>query len=278
KSETHYVLGKMVGTHTSYYPNGQIMCIRTTDSSGEYNGQHIIFYNDGDTAVTKEYSRGKKTGTWTSYYQSGKINKKASYIENRIDSYREYSEEGKLLNQLNQGSGTISSSEKKGYSSSSSYQNGLKHGNSITYRADTLYSSRTYKNGIWTNPKTKVEREYAKDTAYFNFTYAYLDSNWQQKATFDKGEAGLQRHLAFNTVFPSEALENDMQGTVHSLFVVGKEGQVTDQKTEGTKHGFGLEEEAIRVVKSTEYFWRPATQVGFPVHMRFRIPIKFQIF
>ena len=99
-----------------------------------------------------------------------------------------------------------------------------------------------------------------------------------EKATFPGGEEGLQRYLAENTTFPAMALENDQQGTVNVMFVVDKQGRVKNIQILGAKKGFGLEDEAIRVIKSTSGMWKPAKQRDKAVNMRFRIPVKFQIF
>ena len=99
-----------------------------------------------------------------------------------------------------------------------------------------------------------------------------------EKASFPGGDAGLQRYLQENAEFPQMALENDQQGTVNVMFVVDKKGRVTNIQILGAKKGFGLEEEAIRVVKSTSGMWKPAKQRDKPVRMRFRIPVSFKAY
>lgn len=99
-----------------------------------------------------------------------------------------------------------------------------------------------------------------------------------EKAEFPGGEEGLQRFIAENISYPAMALENDQQGTVNVMFVVDKNGTVKDIAILGNKKGFGLEDEAIRVIKATSGKWKPAKQRDKPVAMRFRIPVKFQIF
>ncbi len=99
-----------------------------------------------------------------------------------------------------------------------------------------------------------------------------------EKATFPGGEEGLQRFLAENTTFPPMALENDQQGTINVMFVVDKQGKVKNIQILGKRKGFGLEDEAIRVIKATSGMWKPAKQRDKAVNMRFRIPVKFQIF
>ena len=99
-----------------------------------------------------------------------------------------------------------------------------------------------------------------------------------EKAEFPGGEEGLQKFIAENISYPAMALENDQQGTVNVMFVIDKAGLVKDIAILGSKKGFGLEEEAMRVIKLTSGKWRSAKQRDKPVSMRFRIPVKFQIF
>ncbi|MEN8696156.1 MAG: energy transducer TonB, partial [Bacteroidia bacterium] len=99
-----------------------------------------------------------------------------------------------------------------------------------------------------------------------------------EKAAFPGGDEGLQRFIAENITYPPMALENDMQGTVNVMFVVDKQGRVKNIAILGGKKGFGLEDEAMRVIKMTSGRWSPAKQRDKAVNMRFRIPVKFQIF
>jgi periplasmic protein TonB len=99
-----------------------------------------------------------------------------------------------------------------------------------------------------------------------------------EKASFRGSDDALQRFIAENITYPPMALENDMQGTINLMFVVDKQGRVKDIQILGNKKGFGLEDEAIRVLKLTSGNWSPAKQRDKPVNMRFRIPVKFQIF
>ncbi|MFT4598043.1 MAG: protein TonB [Bacteroidia bacterium] len=100
-----------------------------------------------------------------------------------------------------------------------------------------------------------------------------------QKAEFPVGAEGLQRFLAENIIYPAEALENDHQGMVMLMFVINKKGNVVDAEimNKGVCHK-SLEKEALKVIKSTSGMWKPAIQRGEEVNMRFRMPVKFQIF
>jgi protein TonB len=99
-----------------------------------------------------------------------------------------------------------------------------------------------------------------------------------QKAEFPGDEEGLQRYLAENITYPQMAIDSSAQGTITVMFIVNTDGTVSDVTTLGTTKGFGLDEEAIRVIASTSGMWKPAMHRETAVRIRFRIPIKFQIF
>lgn len=99
-----------------------------------------------------------------------------------------------------------------------------------------------------------------------------------EMASFPGGDAGLQRFIADSITYPKEALDSNAQGSVNVMFVVNTDGTVSDMVLLGTKKGYGLEEEAMRVIQATSGMWSPAMQRDKAVRMRFRIPIKFQVF
>ncbi|OUU01468.1 MAG: hypothetical protein CBB99_03730 [Bacteroidetes bacterium TMED39] len=99
----------------------------------------------------------------------------------------------------------------------------------------------------------------------------------QEKASFPGGDAARNRYLAENLEYPPMANENEIQGRVMVQFVVWKDGSIRDVQILGKRRfGFGLEEEAMRVVKAMPR-WTPAKQRDKAVPMRFRLPILFQL-
>jgi TonB family protein len=109
-------------------------------------------------------------------------------------------------------------------------------------------------------------------------TSAFEIADVDQKASFPGGDVGLQKYLAVNLKYPLMALEQDAQGTITVMFVVKKDGTISDIKRIGKRQNKHLEAEAIRVVKSTSGMWKPAVQRDKPVNMRFRIPVRFEIY
>ena len=97
----------------------------------------------------------------------------------------------------------------------------------------------------------------------------------EKRAQFPGGEAALMQFVARNYRIPPIALESSSGGTIYVQFVIDTTGNVTDVSIveQGKRLGYGLEEEAIRVVKSMPK-WSPAVQRGTKVKMRFRLPVR----
>lgn len=91
---------------------------------------------------------------------------------------------------------------------------------------------------------------------------------------FPGGIQKLNNFLDKKIKYPIAALDNDVQGTVVVNFIVEKDGSLTNLKTD-RKLGFGLDEEAIRVLKLSK--WLPAIQDGKSVRVGYSIPIKFTL-
>ena len=90
---------------------------------------------------------------------------------------------------------------------------------------------------------------------------------------FIGGMDKLNAFLESSIIYPNEAVDNDIQGIVKVNFTVEKDGSLSNIKTD-KKLGFGIDEEAIRVLKLTKK-WYPATQNGKAVSVAYSMPIKF---
>jgi periplasmic protein TonB len=97
----------------------------------------------------------------------------------------------------------------------------------------------------------------------------------EEMPSFPGGEAERNKFLADNIVYPQQATENGIQGTVYVSFVVDSKGNVTDVKIlRGI--GGGCDEEALRVVKMMPQ-WHPGKQNGKQVRVLFNMPIYFKL-
>ena len=92
--------------------------------------------------------------------------------------------------------------------------------------------------------------------------------------SYPGGIVKLYQFLGRTIRYPITATENNIQGTIYLTFTVEKDGALNDIKIEGRKLGYGLDDEAIRVVKMAKK-WNPGMQDGKPVRVKYNIPIKF---
>lgn len=83
------------------------------------------------------------------------------------------------------------------------------------------------------------------------------------------------KFISQNAVFPSAAIDANVQGTVFIYFVVDKKGLVRDAKVMREVHPI-LDAEALRVIRSLPAF-EPGKQRGEPVSVQYTIPVKFNI-
>jgi protein TonB len=93
---------------------------------------------------------------------------------------------------------------------------------------------------------------------------------------FKGGDKKLQAYLNKNLNYPKLAKENRVEGTIYISFVVTKKGKITNITQLNKKNGWGLDEEAYRVVKYMPK-WKPAKQNGKRVNCKLTLPIKFRL-
>lgn len=97
----------------------------------------------------------------------------------------------------------------------------------------------------------------------------------QEMPSFPGGAEALMKFITDNVVYPSDALENGIEGTVILQFVVTATGDVS-RITVVRKADPLLDAEAVRVVSILPR-WRPGKQDGNPVAVYFALPVIFSI-
>jgi len=99
----------------------------------------------------------------------------------------------------------------------------------------------------------------------------------ENEASFPGGEAAWRRYLERN-LNPSAPVDNGAPPNTYQVivrFIVSKDGSISDVTAE-TKFGYGMEEEAVKVIKKGPK-WTPALQNGRNVNAYRRQPITFQV-
>ncbi|MBD2755003.1 energy transducer TonB [Spirosoma validum] len=92
---------------------------------------------------------------------------------------------------------------------------------------------------------------------------------------FPGGSGALNNYLQQNVTYPEAASQAQISGRVFVSYVIDTVGHVTDVKIlKGI--GYGCDEEALRVVRAMPS-WKPGTQSGKAIPVRYNIPIRFPV-
>jgi TonB family protein len=95
----------------------------------------------------------------------------------------------------------------------------------------------------------------------------------EQQPEFIGGYDAMREFLRDNIKYPTQAVKNGENGTVYVSMIINQDGRVSDAKVlKGVSPS--LDAEAVRVI-SIMPSWKPGTQNGRAVKVRFNIPIKF---
>lgn len=92
---------------------------------------------------------------------------------------------------------------------------------------------------------------------------------------FPGGEAAMFKFIAQNILYPAEARNQNIEGTVVVTFVVDREGKISDVLVLKDIGG-GCGAEATRVVGLMPD-WKPGMTALGPVKVRYTLPFKFKL-
>lgn len=122
----------------------------------------------------------------------------------------------------------------------------------------------------------KGARENSQDTAKPKFNKVF--TRVENPPYYSRGMTAFADYIHNNIQYPKEAIENKKEGAVSIQFIIDEDGKLSDFK-KISDVGFGLEEEAIRLIKNSSG-WNPGIQNGHKVPVEivqqiiFRLPGK----
>lgn len=102
-------------------------------------------------------------------------------------------------------------------------------------------------------------------------------SNVEYLPIYPGGNKGLQTYFNKNIEYPQDASDEGIDGTVTVSFIVDETGKLTSPVVTGQKLGYGLEEEALRVISKMPN-WTPGKLNGKNVKSRYTIPVRFELY
>lgn len=97
----------------------------------------------------------------------------------------------------------------------------------------------------------------------------------EEMPEFPGGSSAMLGYIAGNIVYPKDARENNISGTVYVSFIVSKDGYVSNVEVIRGIHWM-LDNEAKRVIASMPQ-WNPGKQNGNAVHVRLNLPVRFAV-
>lgn len=90
-----------------------------------------------------------------------------------------------------------------------------------------------------------------------------------------KGDS-LNNFIKHVMIYPMYALEAGVDGTVYVRFEISETGKIECiEVLRGP--GYGLNEEAVRMIKLTNNLWTPGKSNGKPERCFYMLPIKFKL-
>ncbi len=94
--------------------------------------------------------------------------------------------------------------------------------------------------------------------------------------TYPGGEKALRKFVENNIVYPEAAIEDGVEGTVLVIFAIDEMGNIYTPKLKNDVVGYGLDEEALRVVSKMPK-WNAGSIKGKNVKTRFTLPITYML-
>ncbi len=116
-------------------------------------------------------------------------------------------------------------------------------------------------------PNTSMKMEEDKNGVY---NYAEV------LPMYPGGEAGLEKFVQDHIQYPQDAIDNGVEGTVTLTFAVDENGKVYSPAVKGETLGYGLDDEAIRVVNQMPK-WTPGRIKGKNVKTYYDLPITYTL-
>ena len=97
----------------------------------------------------------------------------------------------------------------------------------------------------------------------------------EDQPEFPGGTAALLEYLRKNIKYPAICRENNIQGRVLVTFIVNKDGAIVEPEVVKSVNP-SLDTEALRVI-STMPNWKPGSQRGKPVRVKYTVPVNFRL-
>lgn len=230
-------------------------------------GQFVYYYENGNKESMENYINGSQTGKQYNWYQNGQKKSETEYLINnntksptyKIIQFWDINGNQKIID----GNGDYETKTDNFYETGK-IVNGLKHG-----IWEGVVNSEKY-----TYTENYVEGNLISGTStdYNNIKYNYTSITTMPGPK--KGIKHFYNFISNNFIQPKEAKLHNVSGTVYLTFLIEKDGRASDIKVV-RKVGFGIDEEAIRIVKSYNQ-WSASKIRGISSSIMYSLPISIK--
>jgi TonB family protein len=148
-----------------------------------------------------------------------------------------------------------------------------------TLRADKRAKLETQRAVTAERRRIEFDERYRKTPYYTNTDGNVVYNKSEVAPAYYGGEEALAAYLRNHLVYPTEARNQGLEGTIFVDFVVLSNGHVNEvyvMEVPGEIISQSLREEAVRVIVNMPN-WIPGRQNGEAVDVRYSLPITFRI-
>ncbi|SMC48300.1 energy transducer TonB [Pedobacter africanus] len=267
--------------------------------SGETNFNLIEIYPDGKKkAIGKVssvlFSMPVYEGQYLSYHKNGKKESTLFYERNNLTGQAYYFFENGTLRQIIEHKKSETNGPAKilvNYQADSLGHVMVKDGNGHVLEHTSSFNGATiegdykdgFKQGTWIMKADMGDKGYKEQYESGQFISGESEENgvrysYSAIESLPIPKGGMQRFYSYlkgTMKYPADARKNNIQGKVYISFVVDKDGSLDDIKVERKLYP-SMDAEALRIIRLSGK-WMPGMQHGFPVRVKYSIPISFSL-
>ncbi|MBK7632521.1 MAG: TonB family protein [Ignavibacteriales bacterium] len=245
-------------TVKTYFPNGNLEAAVVYEKDVR-QGETLLYWGNGNIKEKRNYVNDKVFGTVTTYYENGKIKELYSIEDGRRDGPATYYDSsGNVIEDV-------------------MFENGLRKGQEFLLVGE--YREEDYQKLLAEWKERQDLKKNAKDDlnlppAEEDRTNLEDDPAYYSNVEVMPEPIGGMNTIYKKLVYPKEAIENKIEGTVKIQAFIEKNGEVSSsQVVEGI--GYGCDENARLSVYYTRF--KPGLQKGIRMKVQMVISIEFKL-
>jgi len=251
-------ISAQLDTVKTYFPSGNLESVAMYENNIR-QGEAIFYWESGNVKEKRNYVNDKVFGTVTSYYENGKMKELYSIEDGRRDGPATlYDSTGNVIEDV-------------------MFENGVRKGQDFLLVGE--YREEDYQKLLaqWKARQQQKKNE-SEESNLPPFEETKTDME-DDPAYYSNVEVMPEPIGGMNTiykklVYPKEAKEKKIEGTVKILVFIEKNGEVSSaQVVEGI--GYGCDENARLSVYYTRF--KPGLQKGKRMKVQMTIPIEFKL-